>query len=171
MSRELLKEFLNYLAKVNETSYISFYHGITHWQHVEAFGLMMAEQCPAADKEVIRWFAYLHDSMRGSDSTEISHGAAAAKFIRKIRNTFLKDLTDEQIRILKLACKSHNVRRRTGDLTADICLDADRLDLPRVGIKPEPRKMASKIGSEFALIPYDELLARAGFGEEFKIDF
>ena len=120
MTKELLKEFLEYIAKVNEYSYISFYHGISHWKHVEAFGLMMAERCPAADKEVIRWFAYLHDSMRGSEGNDTSHGASAARFINKIRNTFLKDLSDEQIHTLKLACKTHDVKRSTGNLTADI---------------------------------------------------
>ena len=154
MTQETLRGYLDYLKTVNETAYISFYHGITHWQHVEAFGLMMWEQCPAADKEVIRWFAYLHDAMRGCDGYECEHGAAAAKFISRIRKTFLRDLTDGQIRTLKLACKYHTVRQHTDDLTVNICFDADRLDLPRVGIRPEVKKMASDIGKELALVPY-----------------
>lgn len=169
MTKQVLNDYLDYLKTVNETAFISFYHGITHWQHVEAFGLLMQEKCPAADKEVIRWFAYLHDSMRGNDEYNTEHGLAAAKFINKIRKTFLKDLSDNQIKLLKLACKYHTVRRKTDNLTVNICFDADRLDLPRVGIKPEVRRMASEVGRELALIPYHELLDLVGVNEEFQI--
>lgn len=169
MTPETLQNYLDYLKTVNETAFISFYHGITHWQHVEAFGLLMQSRCPAADKEVIRWFAYLHDSMRGNDEFNMEHGPAAAKFIGKIRKTYLKELSDEQIRLLKLACKYHTSRRKTDDLTINICFDADRLDLPRVGITPEVRRMASEVGRELALIPYQELLEQAEVFEEFQV--
>ena len=37
-----------------------------------------------------------------------------------------------------------------GNATIDVCFDADRLDLGRVGILPEPEKMATKQGAYFA---------------------
>ena len=88
------------------------------------------------------------------------HGHTAAAFISGIRKTFLKDLTDAQIKTLKLACKYHTTKRRTKDLTADICLDADRLDLNRVNIKPDPKRMATEAGARFAQMSEAELESR-----------
>jgi hypothetical protein len=53
------------------------------------------------------------------------------------------------------------VKRRTKEVTADICLDADRLDLYRVGITPEPKLMASEIGKRYAEMNYEELVKKA----------
>lgn len=44
----------------------------------------------------------------------------------------------------------HTVEHRTGDPTIDACFDADRLDLWRVGIKPDPSLMATEIGADLA---------------------
>jgi uncharacterized protein len=85
----------------------------------------------------------------------------AAKFISRIRRTFLSDLSDEQITVLRLACRSHTVKRRTKEVSADICLDADRLDLYRVGITPDPKLMASEIGKRYAEMNYEELVKKA----------
>lgn len=162
MNVNKLEHFLDWLEENYEEACISWIHGMTHWRHVEKFGLMLASECPGADRDVIRWFAYIHDCMRTDDGECGKHGPAAARLVGKIRNTFLSDLTDGQIATLKLACRSHTTRRRTGNLTADICLDADRLDLPRVMIKPDPRKMASEAGKKFAEMDYEEVLASAG---------
>ena len=162
-SSDYIQEWIDYMAENTEEfpAYLSWFHGITHWKYVEAFGLMMADEVPEADREVIRWFAYLHDCCRGTEGYCEEHGNLAAKFIGRIRKTFLRELTDEQVKTLKLACKSHTVRRRTGNITADICLDADRLDLPRVNVNADPKKMATSIGALYAKIPYRELLRKA----------
>ena len=47
------------------------------------------------------------------------------------------------------------------EVTADICLDADRLDLYRVGITPDPKLMASEIGKRYAELSYEELTKKA----------
>lgn len=162
-NEEKLQQWLKYMAERPDEfpAYVSWFHGVTHWEHVEKFGLMMAKECPSADTDVIRWFAYIHDCRRGTEGWCEEHGRIAAKFIAKIRNTFLSDLSDEQITILRLACRSHTVKRRTKEITADICLDADRLDLYRVGIEPDPKLMASEIGKRYAEIPYEELTKKA----------
>ena len=38
----------------------------------------------------------------------------------------------------------------SGDITIDTCFDADRLDLVRCGIQPDPRGMATERGKELA---------------------
>lgn len=123
-------------------------HGISHWERVERNGLLLAT--PESDVTVIQLFAYLHDSCRENDGYDEEHGPRAAKMIEGLRGTLLKDLTDEQFRMLQEACRLHTSTHRTGNPTIDACFDADRLDLGRVDIIPRPEKMATKKGKKIA---------------------
>ena len=123
-------------------------HGISHWERVERNGLMLAT--PECDVTVIRLFAYLHDSCREDDGYDEEHGSRAAKMIEGLRENLLKDLSDEQFSMLQEACRLHTSTHRTGNSTIDACFDADRLDLGRVGIMPDPKKMATAKGKELA---------------------
>lgn len=123
-------------------------HGVSHWERVDRNGQMLAT--PDCDLTVIRLFAYLHDSCRVDDSYDDQHGPRAAKMIVSLRKTLLKDLTDHQFELLQTACYLHTTAHSTGDPTIDVCFDADRLDLGRVGITPDPRKMATKRGKKVA---------------------
>ena len=66
------------------------------------------------------------------------------------RNTILKDFTDEEESLLEKACRYHTTEHRTGNPTIDVCFDADRLDLCRVGIVPNPKRMATEQGAYYA---------------------
>ena len=123
-------------------------HGISHWERVERNGLLLAT--PECDVTVIRLFAYLHDSCRENDGYDWEHGPRAAQLIVGIRDSLLKDLSDEQFKLLQEACRLHTSTHRTGNPTIDACFDADRLDLGRVGITPDPNKMATEKGKELA---------------------
>ena len=123
-------------------------NGISHWERVECNGLLLAT--PDCDVTVIRLFAYLHDSCRVDDSYDEEHGPRAAKMIESLRETLLKDLSDEQFRLLQEACRLHTNTHSTGNPTIDACFDADRLDLGRVDIIPRPEKMATKKGKKIA---------------------
>lgn len=123
-------------------------HGISHWERVERNGLLLAT--PECDETVIRLFAYLHDSCRENDSYDKEHGPRAAKMIIGLRESLLKDLTDQQFEMLQEACRLHTSTHRTGNPTIDACFDADRLDLGRVGITPDPEKMATERGRQLA---------------------
>ena len=152
MDRTKLNDFIDFALQNNEHARRSYLHGLSHWERVETFGLLMAEMCPEADKEVISWFAYTHDSMRKDDGACVEHGPDAAELVDKVRDTYMSELSDEQIRVLKMACYYHTFEKNTEDITADICLDADRLDLTRCGIQPNPLMMASSVGSELARV-------------------
>jgi uncharacterized protein len=52
--------------------------------------------------------------------------------------------------LLERACRFHTTERRTGNPTIDVCFDADRLDLGRVGIVPNPKLMATEQGAYYA---------------------
>lgn len=129
-------------------------HGISHWQRVERNGILLSMDngrlCKDVKIKVVRAFAYLHDKCRIDDWQDLEHGARAAEMIPEIRGTILKELTDEEVALLEKACRHHTTARNTGDITVDICFDADRLDLDRVGITPNPKLMATEQGSFYA---------------------
>ena len=125
-------------------------HGVAHWERVERNGLLLAT--PECDVTVIRLFAYLHDSCRENDGYDLEHGPRAALMMERLRDNLLKDLSDEQFSLLQQACRQHTSTRSTGNPTIDACFDADRLDLGRVGIQPDPKKMATARGKEMAAV-------------------
>ena len=130
---------------------LSSIHGVEHWDRVAEFGKMLYVE--GADMDVIMAFAYLHDSERKGDGYDYNHGLDASKFVDAIRHSKLSFLDDGQISKLKRACELHTDVHRTGDITIDICFDADRMDLFRVGIIPLPERMATKQGSELVSRP------------------
>lgn len=97
------------------------------------------------------WFVYLYHKCRLDDWTDIEHGVRAADMLSTIRNTILRDFTDEEVSLLERACRYHIAEHRTGNPTIDVCFDADRLDLGRVGIVPNPKRMATEQGAYYAV--------------------
>ena len=129
-------------------------HGVSHWQRVERNGILLSTENGCLRKgvriKVILAFAYLHDKCRIDDWEDLEHGIRAAEMIQSIRKTVLKDLDNEEIDLLEKACRYHTTEHRTGNATIDICFDADRLDLERVGIIPDPERMATEQGAYYA---------------------
>lgn len=116
-------------------------HGVSHWDRVarNADVLITSD----VDELVVKAFAYIHDVERVNDSDDLQHGPRAAMLVDEIRSSELSFLNDQEIEQLKEACRLHTLRHRTEDATINACFDADRLDLERVGITPNPDKMAT----------------------------
>ena len=123
-------------------------HGVSHWDRVARNAeLLMSD---GVDMLVVKSFAYVHDIERVNEHEDLQHGPRAAKLVDDIRSTVLDFLNDRQIAQLKEACRLHTTTWRTEDATVDACFDADRLDLGRVGITPDPDRMATQKGQEIA---------------------
>lgn len=129
-------------------------HGLPHWQRVERNGILLSSVDgrirEGINIKVVRFFAYLHDKCRIDNWKDIEHGVRAAEMLPTIKDTILKDFTDEEFSLLERACRFHTTERHTGNPTIDVCFDADRLDLGRVGIIPNPKLMATEQGAYFA---------------------
>jgi len=123
-------------------------HGIRHWDRVYENGQKLLT--PEVNSLVVELFAYLHDSCRVEDGIDLYHGVRAAEWIDTLRDTHLKSVSDEDIELLKEACRLHTTTHKTGNPTIDACFDADRLDLWRVGITPDPDRLATEKGKEIA---------------------
>ena len=136
-------------------------HGLPHWQRVEKNGIFLSTKWRDGklyvhkdiDIKVVRLFAYFHDKCRTDNGYDLKHGERAAQLVLELRDTLLKDLTDDQVSLLERACRWHTTEQKTGILTIDTCFDADRLDLERVGIVPAAQKMASTRGAYYACHP------------------
>ncbi len=124
-------------------------HGIGHWDRVYENGMRLVT--PGVNPLVVGLFAYLHDSCRMNDGLDFQHGQRAAEWIETLRNTYLKNVSDENIGLIQEACRLHTIVHNTGNPSIDACFDADRLDLWRVGIVPDPDKLATEKGKEIAI--------------------
>lgn len=117
-------------------------HGVRHWTRVLENGLWLAERT-GADPEVVRLFAWFHDSRRQDEGHDPGHGARAEAWLRTLRGSWIH-LEDERFELLAHACRHHSDGLLEGDPTVQTCWDADRLDLGRVGIRPRPESLCTE---------------------------
>lgn len=136
----------------------SFLHLETHWKNVAEYGRILYNMAKdeQPNRKVIECFAYLHDSCRLDDGPDMEHGARAASRIEEIRYTLLSELSDDEFILLQKACKLHSIADTDDDITVQLCMDADRLDLDRVGWIPDPERMASVYGAEYAKVHHEQ---------------
>ena len=125
-------------VRAQSTGIGSHIHGERHWRTVGANGLWLAEPLGSADTYVIFLFALLHDSMRENDHVDPGHGPRAAAFAGELHGEGLLAITTKQLELLQHACYEHTNGLVSDDPTVGACWDADRLDLPRVGVTPRP---------------------------------
>jgi uncharacterized protein len=66
----------------------------------------------------------------------------AARYAQSLRGVWF-DLSDEEMDLLTKALKYHSDGYTEAEITVQVCWDADRLDLGRVGIKPAPHRLCT----------------------------
>jgi uncharacterized protein len=120
----------------------SLLHGEGHWRRVTAAGLALLPETPAADPAVVFLFAVFHDSMRFNDGHDPLHGPRGAALAGELRGEAF-DLDDAKMELLSFACEEHTNGGVGSDPTVGVCWDADRLNLWRVGIRPDPRLLST----------------------------
>jgi uncharacterized protein len=139
------------LAAIREEYALSWdgIHGVSHWTRVCENGLRLADKT-GAQLEVVQCFAYLHDARRANDGSDPGHGSRGAELARRLNGRVLY-LADEQIELLAYACAHHTDGLTNADVTVQTCWDADRLDLGRVGIVPDPELLCTPTARELAI--------------------
>ena len=90
----------------------------------------------------VELFGFLHDCRRSSDGTDPAHGERAADFLREINGRFFS-LARAELRDLELACRDHSEGYLQANIAVQTCWDADRLDLGRIGIRPDPARLCT----------------------------
>jgi uncharacterized protein len=127
-------------------------HGASHWARVRENGLKLAE-FTGANVRVVELFAFIHDSCRQNDWRDPEHGLRAGVFVRTLTNTIIT-LNDDELELLVTACEGHSEGWMQADITVCTCWDADRLDLGRVGIKPNPAKLCTEAARSLEMIEW-----------------
>ena len=121
-------------------------HGISHWVRVRENGLRLAKQT-GANELIIELFAIFHDSQRVSDWSDYDHGLRGAQFARTLYGS-LFELSKKHFELLCIACEKHTLGTTHEDITVQTCFDADRLDLGRVGIMPDPNLLCTSVAKQ-----------------------
>ncbi|MDQ3066031.1 MAG: hypothetical protein M3R12_02605 [Actinomycetota bacterium] len=132
-------------VRARSTGIASHIHGEVHWRTVGANGLWIAESLEDADTEVIFLFALLHDTMRLNDGHDPEHGRRAAAFAGELHAEGLLGIEASQLELLLHGCAEHADGTVSTSPTVGACWDADRLDLPRVGITPRPELFSTDV--------------------------
>jgi len=133
-------------------------HGLDHWDRVERFGHIIANQ-NSADKDVVSLFAYLHDARRENEDIDQDHGRRAVDLLEKLIEENIIVVSSVQRNQLSVALLWHNLDgAQSEDVTILTCWDADRLDLWRVGIRPDPKRMFTDYGKSENMRNYSKQL-------------
>jgi uncharacterized protein len=113
------------------------FHGVAHWARVRDHGLRLAAET-GANPAVVEYFAFLHDACRHNEGGDPDHGARAARLAMAVRREHIA-LDAPDFDRLVWALEGHTSGTHTDEVTVATCWDADRLDLGRVDIVPDPR--------------------------------
>jgi uncharacterized protein len=137
-------------------------HGVSHWARVETFGLRLARET-GADPLVVSLFAIFHDACRENDGYDPDHGPRGAALAGILLEGRL-ETTAVQREQLRRACELHTfgLPQSDQDITVLTCWDADRLDLARVGVTPDPFQLCTEPARSDELISWAVALSLSG---------
>lgn len=136
---------------VNDSAINSPDHGIAHWERVAHNGLhlALAYRYWGVDVPTVLAFALLHDGWRENELDDPEHGARAAQWLAD-NPRVITGLRPGHEKKLSFALENHDKGFISDDNTIGACWDADRLDLGRVGITPDPKFFSTEIGKVYA---------------------
>lgn len=138
---------LQYLKQVYVLDWQRGIHGFAHWHRVLQNGLLLAKR-NGANQRVVTLFAFLHDIQREDDGYDLEHGERAKNLILSTIQPTHLHLPPAELELLTYACEFHTHGYTEGDVTVRTCWDADRLDLGRVGIVPDPKYLCTAEAKE-----------------------
>jgi len=143
--REVLRESstLNHLQ--------SRVSGLDHWFRVWKNAQILAQSTSGVDMEVVAIFALFHDSMQVDEHDDPDHGMRGWFLWEYLYDGSGHIFSPNRDRLVAEACEDHSKGYTHPDPTIGVCWDADRLDLHRKGIWPDPRFMSTGAGRLLAL--------------------
>jgi len=142
-----LDELWDYVIKATGVS-LQGIHGPRHWARVERNGLLIATT-NGGNPDLVSLFALFHDCQRVNDHIDPGHGTRGARYARKIRDR-IPQIDDLDLELLYEACEGHTDIHHHDNPTIQACWDADRLDLPRVGMIPSSMYLNTELAKKLA---------------------
>lgn len=128
-------------------------HGVSHWSRVYHNGLKMVTISDAMgrqplNRDVVMLFAFLHDHEREHDDHDTTHGRRAALNAKNLRGKYF-ELDDNSFELLCYAMEYHSDGHiEAPDPVVQVCWDADRLDLGRVDVRPDPKYLCTDMAKD-----------------------
>ena len=126
-------------------------HGVYHWHRVYKNALNLAEFYEV-ESRVFMLFALLHDSKCSNEDIDPRRGSRGAKLARQLQRN-ISALNEIDFELLEYACSSHTKidtnHSLVNNIVANICWDADRLDIGRVGFGVDPKYLCTDYAKEF----------------------
>jgi uncharacterized protein len=120
-------------------------HGTPHWARVRLHALAIGRET-GADLLVVELFAFIHDSRRQDEYRDPDHGKRASIYAEQLRGSFF-ELEDSAFILLQEALEGHSHGGVHSNPTIQTCWDADRLDLVRLHIDPDPSLLSPEASS------------------------
>ena len=149
--RVLTSELIQYLQSSFPLDWRGI-HGSPHWARVRANGLYIAER-NGANTKIVELFAFLHDVRREHDGYDTKHGRESAALAPELNGRFFS-LSNDELELLTWACRDHSSGHLDADVTVQTCWDADRLDLGRVGITPDPGRLCTREARDLIAVAF-----------------
>lgn len=151
MSAEIVKQALALVTPQFRLPINHGWHGIQHWTRVWHNARFLCAEL-GLDPTVPCWFAYLHDSQRFNENADSGHGFRARNKIIDWVNAGQIKMPGLDLDLLLEAVERHSDGTQKAHPIVQVCWDADRLDLWRVHIKPDPRKMCTEPAKRLEVI-------------------
>ena len=139
-SEIVTQAFIEFCCEAYQMDHDGF-HGYAHWMRVLYNGRLLAK-AEGANTKVVELFCLLHDTQRLNENRDPEHGPRAAEFAKTLHGIWF-NANDDEMELLVEALAYHSDGYLEGDITVQVCWDADRLDLGRVGIKPSPSRLCT----------------------------
>lgn len=145
-------------------------HGLDHWWRVwkNAEWLTTRNVIKGVDLEVVALFALFHDSMRVNDQNDPGHPERGWFLFEYLYDGIGHVLTETQTSQLMTAICFHHEGRTHESPTVGVCWDADRMDIYRKGLWPDPQLMSTGAARIMALgrvVPDLSALRKTQLGE------
>ena len=129
-------------------------HGVLHWNAVFQNCLMLNPVATIVDEWFYWCFSCLHDCCREDEYVDPEHGQRAADIIEDTVTRFGNELHS--------AILDHSIGDVASTPLVNVCWDADRLELVRVNITPDPAFMCTEAGKEAARAYNPSLIVKPG---------
>lgn len=154
---KVFSEYSSLLEEIKENFKIDFYgdHGIYHWYFVYK-NTQLLSQYYNIETNIFMLFSILHDSKRIDEFNDKNHSKRAALYVQTLYENGRLKLSELDLQRLIFACENHTKivdieSDLLKDLVVQVCLDSDKLDLTRVGIKPKAKYMLTSYAKSLTL--------------------
>lgn len=159
-----LQAIMEAVMQIYDEDTLGMYHGPDHWRRVVANSIR-ASRSLGIDPLPGVVFGWVHDSQRWDENSDPLHGPRAAQFVRDNAGPgelfgFLPEHTVQEI---ATACELHSDGMTEGSRILQACWDADRLDLWRVGVQPDPDCLCTDWAKQPHIIAAARHCAEASF--------